>query len=340
MSLAIETLLSAARDNNLLQAEQCSLFLNAQYHVDLESLAKEGIHCQQYFKPYYDALQAKGFAVCADIEIEAQSKDFVFLSLPKNMIEAHFLIAQGLLSLKRGGIILCAAENKTGGSRLQKMLGSFDISDIAHESRNKCRAVWGRVENINMDAVQNALSAGQEQAILDGRFQSQPGIFGWDKIDKGSDILTRFISKDMKGKGADFGCGYGYLSEFILSHCRKVKRISCIDADYRAVELCRKNLSAFEVDTPCYWADLSMPHPDLRNLDFIVMNPPFHEGKKQDLELGKAFIQSAHQSLRRGGRLWMVANAHLPYENIVQDLFFECTKHHEGQGFKIFEGLK
>ncbi len=310
------------------------LFMNGEYVDGLEGVDE----FQQYFKPYIDVLETQNHVASADIQGEGY--DIVLYLLPKNMVEARYGLARAISVVQKGGMIFCSADNKAGGTRLKKLFEEFDIGIEGHESRNKARVVWGHVDAPKADVVAEALSAGQQKPILNDRYVSQAGVFGWDKIDKGSEILTRHIPKNLKGKGADFGCGYGYLSDFTLSHCRKVKRLTCLDADYRAVEACRQNLGQYEVDLSFVWADLTRVQTDLRNLDFIVMNPPFHEGKKQDLGIGHDFIRSAYQSLKRGGALYIVANAHLSYETLLYELFFDVDKLHEGQGFKAFKAVR
>lgn len=333
MSAPLQTLLYGLDNAEVDQNSASLLFLNAKYS---EGLRKEWSF-QSFFKPDVDELVQHGFSVSS--EISGENYDAVLCLFPKNMIEAQYMIAQALQVLSIGGTLICAAENKAGGSRLQKMLQQFSLSDISHESKNKCRVVWGKAISVNQNLVTKSLEKGSVQYIADNKFLSQPGVFGWNKIDKGSEILTRYIPSDIKGKGADFGCGYGFLAQHLMQNCAKVKHLICLDADKRAVDICAQNLNDYIGRFECVWADLTKTQK-LPTLDFIVMNPPFHEGVKQDVEIGRKFVQNAYGSLRRGGRLWMVANAHLPYEDILNDIFFECTKHHEGQGFKVYEALK
>ena len=91
--------------------------------------------------------------------------------------------------------------------------------------------------------------------------------------------------------------------------------------------------------TTFIWADLNKP-TTLKNLDFIIMNPPFHEGKSTDIGIGKAFIENAHTALKKHGELYMVANAHLPYEDTLKQTFFKLEKLFEGSGFKIYKATK
>ena len=56
------------------------------------------------------------------------------------------------------------------------------------------------------------------------------------------------------------------------------------------------------------------------------MNPPFHTGRSADPGLGQAFIRAAAGMLSLSGTLWMVANRHLPYDEILRACFHEVTE--------------
>ena len=126
--------------------------------------------------------------------------------------------------------------------------------------------------------------------------------------------------------------------------CKKIKKLFCVDADARAVEAARQNISALSSDSAVeaeyLWYDLTRPCAAIKNLDAVLMNPPFHSGKKTDIDLGKAMIGTACNALRKGGQLFMVANAHLPYERVLRDLFHDVETRAEKAGFKIFHALK
>jgi len=312
-------------------------FFNAQNHAALRAIEAD-LYLQQNFKPYAQELQNAGFETSCILPIdENETYDTVFIALPKNRIEAAYLIARALQCLKSQGILVVAAANKAGGARIVKMLAGFGLIDCGSESKNKGRVCWAIKENVDQIAVDMALKDGQVQDVLDGAFQSQPGLFGWNKIDKGSALLLQHLPNDLTGKGADFGCGYGLLARHVLQNCN-VRSLTCIDADARAVELCRVNVQNVQKNAAIdfIWADLTVSLPVLKNLDFIVMNPPFHEGKFTDADIGKAFINSAYESLKRKGKLWMVANSQLPYEPVLNAQFYKVEKVFEGAGFKIF----
>ncbi len=321
--------------------DQSVLFLNAQYHKALENLKLGSLRLQQYFKPFANTLQEHGLPVSSDIPAGEALYDRVLIKLPKSQIEARYLIAQGFKALKNEGIIICAADNKAGGTRISKTLKEFGISNVQDQSKNKARVCYGVKDNFHPDALESALKLGSLQTIPDGRFISIPGLFGWDKIDIGSSLLSNHLPKTLSGRGADFGCGYGFLSHYVLEHCPAIAELICIDADWRAISVTQENLKAFDSASKRYfWEDLTQSQQSLVDLDFIIMNPPFHEGKATNSDMGRSFIRSAFESLRPKGALWMVANAHLPYEEALKEAFQTVEKPFEGEGFKIFHAIK
>jgi 16S rRNA (guanine1207-N2)-methyltransferase len=70
------------------------------------------------------------------------------------------------------------------------------------------------------------------------------------------------------------------------------------------------------------------------------MNPPFHDGGREDQSLGVTFIQKAAAALRKGGVCWLVANRHLPYEAELEPLFATVTLKGQTGGYKVYEARK
>ncbi len=325
---------------------QNALYLNAKHSAVLESRLVQPAYLQQIFKPEHEFLSAPAVP---DFPPEAERFSAVLIHGTKNTIETKYLIAKGVSVLKEGGTLSICANNKTGGNRLEKLLKEIGFENADSYSKYKARVAWGSAPRINQDVLNQWLEQGSLQDILKGEYQSQPGIFGWDKIDKGSALLLKHLpppgpqgqTKIFKGKGADFGCGYGYLSKELLGTYKTIKHMTCLDADHRAVKACRMNTENLNTETTLdyVWGDLTQP-TTLKNLDFIIMNPPFHEGKNTDQSIGKSFIETASAALKKNGQLWMVANNHLSYEPILEKNFFKVENIHEGQGFKVFKAVK
>jgi 16S rRNA (guanine1207-N2)-methyltransferase len=312
------------------------LFIQARFTEALQQWPPENVTCLQPFKPYAEALERSGFPVLPDLE-ERALYDLALVLVPKNMKEAEYVLAQGWSHLAEGGMLVCAADNKGGGTRLVKMLETLGLQGVLALSRHKARCAWG-VKSGPSSVADLWLEAGGMQSAANGLFVSQPGLFSWDALDTGSRILSGFLPPNLSGSGADFGCGYGVLSRAVLA-LPGVTKLVCIDADRRALACCRENMGG-DVRADFIWADLTAPAPPVQKLDFIVMNPPFHEGKREAASIGQRFIQSAARALKPGGHLIMVANTHLPYERDIESLFTRVQKLHQESGFKILSAVR
>lgn len=343
MDGALDTLFAAAKAAAFLDinAIERVLFTGARYHPALRSFNSETLVLRQHFKPHEADLRREGFAAVPDTNIPSSEMfDVAFVLAPKNAIEARYEVAQALISLKPGGVLACAAGNKEGGNRLGKLLQDFGVDQVQQISMNKARAAIGIRRRDFSEAVERALKAGQPQFIEEGTFISQPGVFSWNRIDKGSLLLTQHIPANLEGVCGDFGCGFGYLSRHAVEHNPGIREIVCVDADYRALQLSEKNLESYKVRKRFIWDDLGTESRILRDLDVIVMNPPFHEGKRTDTDLGRRFIAPAARALRAGGMLHLVANRHLPYEDLLQELFSDFHTVVQAEGFKVFRARK
>jgi 16S rRNA (guanine1207-N2)-methyltransferase len=80
--------------------------------------------------------------------------------------------------------------------------------------------------------------------------------------------------------------------------------------------------------------------PELSELDFAVMNAPFHDSGHEDKALALAFVARAAQSLRKDGVCWLVANRHLPYEAAMKPLFRKVDLALETGAYKIYQARK
>ncbi|MGE6460052.1 methyltransferase, partial [Klebsiella quasipneumoniae] len=52
-----------------------------------------------------------------------------------------------------------------------------------------------------------------------------------------------------------------------------------------------------------------------------ISNPPFHDGLQTSLEAAQALIRGAVRHLNSGGELRIVANAFLPYPQVLDETF-------------------
>jgi 16S rRNA (guanine1207-N2)-methyltransferase len=161
-------------------------------------------------------------------------------------------------------------------------------------------------------------------------------VFSWDRLDPGSALLLGHLPS-LAGRGADLGCGVGVLARRILES-QAVTALALVDIDRRAVDAARLNVA--DPRAAFAWDDVRRLGVVPEELDFVVTNPPFHDGGAEDRGLGLAFIAAAAAALRRGGTLWLVANRGLPYEAALEAAFARVQRHAEAGGYKVYEARR
>ena len=317
------------------------LFLRARAGVPLYQRAQPGWLCEQGFMPFADELSRNGLRVG-----EAQQGERFSLVLvlpPRQRDEARALFARALSLLAPGGTVLASMPNaegaKSGEADLARLAGN-----VQHLSKHKCRVFWAAPGEDRVDQALLAewLALDAPRAIVDG-YISRPGLFAWDRIDRASALLAAHLPQDLRGRVADLGAGYGYLASQVVMRCPQVDVLDLYEAEARALEPARINLaraqreSGRELAVTVQWHDVTRGLP--QRYDAIVSNPPFHQGRADLPELGRAFITSAADALVPEGCLWLVANRHLPYEAILRARFREVRTVVTQEGFKVIEAV-
>lgn len=253
---------------------------------------------------------------------------------PPGTIERRYALAQALRALAPGAAFTALAPKGKGGSRLAGELVGFGckVSETARHHHRICRTSRPEVPI----GLAEAIDQGGLQRVPELGLWSQPGVFSWNRLDPGSRLLIEHLPR-LSGRGADFGCGIGLLAKAVLQS-PKITQLTLVDLDRRAVEAARRNVE--DARTAFVWADLRTAAGVPADLDFVVMNPPFHDGGAEDRALGQAFVRRAAASLRKGGVLWLTANRHLPYEEVLREAFARAELKVEGGGYKVYEARK
>ncbi len=261
------------------------------------------------------------------------SADAAMIYAPPGVLERRHTLALALKALKPGGRLDVMAPKDKGGSRLKKELQAFglEVGESAKAHHRRCVVI--RPDTV--DGLDEAIAAGAPRLVPGLDAWSQPGVFAWDRVDAGTLLLAEHLPP-LKGAGADLGSGYGALATVAL-RSPAVTALRLIDLDRRAVEAARRNVT--DPRASFDWADARTAEAN-GDLDFVVMNPPFHDGGAEDRRLGQAFIRQAAAMLKKGGVLWLVANRHLPYEADITAAFKRSQPVADKGGYKVIEAVK
>src|SRR5690606_1304293 len=103
-----------------------------------------------------------------------------------------------------------------------------------------------------------------------------------------------------------------------LAKRHRIEHLILTDDSYLAVRSARHN------------AEIAGINADIRHgnclsavnetLDWVVCNPPFHDGHRELTNIATTMFTDSMQRLRQNGRLIVIANRHLPYLGLLKKL--------------------
>jgi 16S rRNA (guanine1207-N2)-methyltransferase len=268
--------------------------------------------------------------------VDGSLLNFIGLAPPGTQ-ERACVLAHALRALAPSAPFTILAPKAAGGTRLLKELAALGADSLADAPKAHHRIVSGlapRDATLHSPMWTRLIADTGPQLCASTGLWTQPGVFSWNRLDPGTALLLSHFPT-LYGRGADLGCGIGHLSRAALA-MPKVSHLTAIDLDRRAVEAAKRNLD--DPRLTVVWGDALASN--LTGLDFVVMNPPFHDGGAEDRALGQGFVRAAASALRTGGRCCLVANRHLPYEATLAASFAKVTEMAVGHGFKVFEAVK
>ena len=272
------------------------------------------------FKPDADAWAARGYEVTREMP---EGADHAIVVLPRSRALARGLIAE---AAALPGMVAVDGQKTDGADSLFKEVRAR-LGELPTITRDHGRLFWfpGGTEALD-DWCLGVPTEGPEG------FVTQPGVFSEGKVDPGSELLAEALPAKLPAHVVDLGAGWGYLSRAILARAG-VERLDLVEAEARALDCARLNVT--DPRAVFHWADATALRPEAP-VGAVVMNPPFHEGRAGAPDLGRAFIAAAAKMLAPTGRLYCVANRHLPYEATLRERFRDVEELPGTPAFKLY----
>ena len=258
----------------------------------------------------------------------------------KERATSHHIINSAAKLLKPNATLVLAGEKNDGIKTYVKQAGKLFANPINAEKNGRAY-----IANIALNAPTadrlNDKNYSQLRAVElsdNLSLQTKPGIFGWDKIDRGSafliDHLPQFLSsyKNPPQSLLDLGCGYGYIalraSQFGFNH------IVTTDNNAAAISAVKENLKSLQ---EIEWQVIASDGGDAieQQFDTILCNPPFHSGFSIDDQLGIKFLSQTKRLLKRSGRALFVVNGFIPLEHKAKAYFEQVEVLANNGSFKL-----
>ncbi len=303
-------------------AHRRSVHLFPEDERDLCFSAGEQSFVHRFF-PTVSRLKARGFEGAVDV---TGHFDAAIVHVPRSKPLARHLVHWACQLAPDGMVYVDGAKTQGIESLMKAVKAVTPIGGMVSAAHGKL--FWFRAVDLFSSWDASAFCE-----IEDG-FQTKVGVFSSSHVDPGSDLLSSALPP-LSGHVVDLGAGWGYLSSTILASS-SLKSIDLIEADHAAAEAA--GLNCDDPKVRIHWEDVITWRPP-HFYDHVVMNPPFHLGRKGTPDLGKRFIQKAAGILKKKGTLWMVANRHLPYEESLSQLFVDFREIAGDKRFKVLQAV-
>lgn len=296
--------------------------------------AEVRVHTQMYhhWQLLRTSLQDRCYFSLAPTAEQLAGIDTLIYYWPKSKREAQFHLHSLCALLPVGCDIFIVGENRSGVRSAETLSQSF-VTLNKIDSARRCGLYHGELEKQPDFDLASWWHSYQTGSLT---ISTLPGVFSNDGLDVGSHLLLSSLNPGLTGKVLDMGCGAGVLSAALARMSPKVT-LTLTDVHAAALASSKKTLAENniegEVITSNVFSDIDGRY------DLIISNPPFHEGRQTSLLAAQSLIRGAAKHLHIGGELRLVANAFLPYPQLLDEVFGSHQVVAQTGRFKVYSAL-
>ncbi|MGS2722922.1 methyltransferase [Porticoccus sp. GXU_MW_L64] len=253
----------------------------------------------------------------------------------------HHLINSAFHLLQQGGELILCGEKNDGIKTYAKKSGDYFQHDSHIEKNGNSYTVYIRKDSSHCGERLDDKNYSQLRPTIQCESRtllSKPGIFGWEKIDKGSHFLVEHLPQFLRHLPEntsllDLGCGYGYIAACAQKY--GFSRIVATDNNAAALTACQKNFEELSIAGEVIADDAGNNIQERFNI--VLCNPPFHQGFVSDGRLTDKFLATTKRVLRRSGKGLFVVNSFVPLPQKAAKIFDSVEVVAENRSFKLVE---
>lgn len=303
-------------------------------HDDLYTAIPNTWHVANFSHGLNTEYQAHGFETISVLTPQKGSYQNIIVFLPKSKSRLQYAIDYCCASLQQDGEIWFVGENKGGIKSIAKQAKKlFENSDKSATGKHSAIVSASKPLEAKDFDLQNYYQPQVNE--LNIQIEALPGVFSQEKLDKGTEILLKNLPRKIKGKVLDFGCGAGVIGCYIQQH-REIDEIEMLDDDLLAVKSAQRTIENNKIPYAEAFASNGFNELEER-YNWIISNPPFHQGVKTHYEVTEQFLGKAKDHLKLSGKLLIVANEFLSYEVILKHHFKMVKEVARENGFKVLQ---
>lgn len=266
--------------------------------------------------------------------------DKIVYRIAKEKPQVHFLLNQAAALLTdEGELIISGYKNegiKTYGDKLHKNLcatGKIKKHNRVYSGRFTKLDSTRSLDDQDYSTVRIVRPKKDNQQT----FYSKPGVFGWNKIDRGTELLLAqarlmFARQETRNRTVlDLGCGYGWI--FMALDQYGFAAITATDNNAAALSCAKANAAA--LTTPVTLVAGDGADTIAETFDFVLCNPPFHQGFSHSRDLTKKFLLALKKTIKPGGSGLVVVNEFIAIERSLEEYSLKYNVLEKKDGFKV-----
>jgi 16S rRNA (guanine1207-N2)-methyltransferase len=276
-------------------------------------------------------------ALLADGLSAVETYDLVLCHLPRGRAVIESLIRDVARALKPGGRFYLVAHKRAGvKSAIRYAAEILGRAGVVRQRKGYHVALASKDQlppRYKADEYRRFEILLEDSPVV---LVSKPGVFAWDRLDAGTAALVQTMEIRAGETVLDLGCGTGLLA---LVAARRGGRVTGVDADLRAVESARRTLAENDVSGQVLISDCAQSVLD-RRFDVVLCNPPFHQGVGVEYEVARQMVRDAATVLRPGGRLYLVSNVFLRYEEDLRERFSRVKEVLNDRRYRVLQAVR
>jgi 16S rRNA (guanine1207-N2)-methyltransferase len=273
------------------------------------------------------------------VEYKTQAKhDLVIINFPKSKAEFGFTLAMLAESMTEDASVIMVGENKGGIKSADKLSKKHLTFCHKVDAARHCLLYVGQFQSalpkFELEQFYKYYTVSIGDISL--KVAALPGVFSQSSLDIGTEVLLENLPQAIKGKVLDFGCGAGVIAAFIGKISPSTK-LTLVDVSALALQSAKTTLALNELSGECIASD-SLSDVQAR-YDFVISNPPFHQGVKTHYAATEQFLTQIKQHLTAQGCITIVANSFLKYPPIMEKAIGPTKTLAIKKGFAVYQCL-
>jgi 16S rRNA (guanine1207-N2)-methyltransferase len=247
--------------------------------------------------------------------------DLVLIQLPKNNRFLAWQLQQLRNRLEKNCPVVAVNKAKEIHTSTLKLFDKHLGNTKTSLAWKKHRLVFSQTNNNSMTDIDSV----KTWHVDDENFSlsNYPNTYSGESLDLGARFMLKHLPTAPLAKDViDLGCGNGVLS-VKFAQLNPKARITCVDESYMALESARVNLSNIEPDSDRFQfvANNCLDNMVGESSDLVLCNPPFHQNNAITDHIAWQMFCDAKHVLRSKGKLLVIGNRHLGYDDKLARLF-------------------